>query len=72
MLALCKYDISVGPIDDTMLLSYVLESGDVGHGMDELSQRHLSHKPIAFKDVAGSGKSTITFDRVAIDKAKEA
>jgi DNA polymerase I len=69
MLALNKYGISVAPLDDTMLLSYVLESGDVGHGMDELSQRHLGHKPIAFKDVAGSGKSTITFDRVAIDKA---
>ncbi len=69
MLVLMKYNIVVVSIDDTMLLSYVIESGDVGHGMDELSQRHLGHKPIAFKDVAGSGKSTITFDRVAIDKA---
>ena len=69
MLLLKNYAISVAPLDDTMLLSYVTESGDVGHGMDELSQRHLGHKPIAFKDVAGSGKSTITFDRVAIDKA---
>jgi DNA polymerase I len=69
MLLLSNYDISVSPLDDTMLMSYVLESGDVGHGMDELSQRHLGHKPIAFKDVAGSGKSSITFDRVAIDKA---
>jgi DNA polymerase I len=69
MLVLQKYKISVAPLDDTMLISYVLESGDVGHGMDELSQRHLGHKPIAFKDVAGSGKSSITFDRVAIDKA---
>ncbi|MDE2446014.1 MAG: DNA polymerase I [Alphaproteobacteria bacterium] len=69
MLLLKNYGIEVAPIDDTMLLSYVIESGDVGHGMDELSQRHLGHKPIAFKDVAGSGKSAITFDRVAIDKA---
>ena len=69
MLLLSNYNISVTPLDDTMLLSYVIESGDVGHGMDELSQRHLGHKPIAFKDVAGSGKSLITFDRVAIDKA---
>ena len=69
MLLLKNYGINVTPLDDTMLLSYVTESGDVGHGMDELSQRHLGHKPIAFKDVAGSGKSTITFDRVAIDKA---
>ena len=69
MLLLKNYGIDVAPLDDTMLLSYVTESGDVGHGMDELSQRHLGHKPIAFKDVAGTGKSTITFDRVAIDKA---
>ncbi len=69
MLLLKNYGINVAPLDDTMLLSYVTESGDVGHGMDELSQRHLGHKPIAFKDVAGTGKSLITFDRVAIDKA---
>ncbi|MFM8747622.1 MAG: DNA polymerase I [Aestuariivirga sp.] len=61
--------ITVSPIDDTMLMSYVLESGEGGHGMDELSQRHLGHKCIAFKDVAGSGKSMITFDRVAIPEA---
>ena len=64
-----RHGISVNPIDDTMLMSYVLESGDVGHGMDELSQRHLNHKCIAFKDVAGSGKSMITFDRVPISDA---
>ena len=69
MLLLKNYGITIAPLDDTMLLSYVIESGDVGHGMDELSQRHLGHKPIAFKDVAGSGKSAITFDRVSIDKA---
>ena len=69
MLLLSRYSITVAPIDDTMLMSYVFESGDVGHGMDELSERHLGHKPIAFKDVAGSGKSGVTFDRVTIEKA---
>ena len=64
-----RYGIDVSPIDDTMLMSYVLESGDVGHGMDELSQRHLGHKPIAFKDVAGAGKSSISFDQVPLDRA---
>ena len=64
-----RYGIDVSPIDDTMLMSYVLESGDAGHGMDELSQRHLGHKPIAFKDVAGSGKSSISFDQVPLDRA---
>ena len=69
MLLLKRYGIMVTPLDDTMLLSYVFESGDVGHGMDELSQRHLGHKPIAFKDVAGTGKSLVTFDRVPIERA---
>ena len=69
MLLLKQNGLTVAPIDDTMLLSYVIESGDVGHGMDELSERHLGHKPISFKEVAGSGKSGVTFDRVAIDKA---
>jgi DNA polymerase I len=69
MLVLKRYGISVAPLDDTMLLSYVFESGDVGHGMDELSMRHLGHKPIAFKDVAGSGKTAVTFDRVPLDRA---
>jgi DNA polymerase-1 len=64
-----RHGIAVGPIDDTMLISYVLESGDVGHGMDELSQRHLNHKCISFKEVAGSGKSLITFDLVPIADA---
>ena len=66
-----RYGIDVQPIDDTMLMSYVLESGDVGHGMDELSQRHLGHKPISFKDVAGSGKSAIGFDQVDIERATQ-
>ena len=45
------------------------ESGDVGHGMDELSERHLGHKPISFKEVAGSGKSAIGFGEVPLERA---
>jgi DNA polymerase I len=66
---LARYGIGVQPIDDTMLVSYALESGDVGHGMDELSERHLGHKPISFKTVAGSGKSAISFDQVPLERA---
>ena len=72
-----KYDIAVmarrgikvGPIEDTMLISYVLEAGLHGHGMDELSELWLGHKPIPFKEVAGTGKSQISFKHVALDKA---
>ena len=63
--------IHVSPIDDTMLLSYVLNAGKHSHGMDTLSERYLNHTPIAFKDVAGTGKQQVSFDRVALDKATE-
>ena len=46
-----------------MLMSYVLEAGLHGHGMDELSELHLGHTPIAYREVAGKGKDKITFDR---------
>ncbi len=64
-----RYGIEVAPVDDTMLLSYVLEGGLHGHGMDELAREFLGHETIKFKDVAGSGKSQISFDRVALDAA---
>jgi DNA polymerase I len=61
--------IRLHPIDDTMLMSYVLESGLHGHGMDELSELHLSHKPIAFGEVTGKGKDKLTFDCVPVAQA---
>lgn len=61
--------IRLDPIDDTMLISYVLEGGLHGHGMDELSQLHLSHTPITFSEVAGKGKDKITFDCVPVAEA---
>ncbi|WP_375275957.1 DNA polymerase I [Methylorubrum thiocyanatum] len=64
-----RYGIDVAPFDDTMLISYVLDAGKGGHGMDELARRHLGHQPITFADVAGTGRNKVTFDRVAIDKA---
>ena len=61
--------IRLDPIDDTMLMSYVLEGGLHGHGMDELSELHLSHTPIAFSEVTGKGKDKITFDCVPVAEA---
>ena len=64
-----RLGINVAPIDDTMLLSYALDSGVNGHGMDELADVHLGLKPIKFKEVAGTGKSQVTFDLVPLDQA---
>jgi len=61
--------IDVAPYDDTMLISYALDAGRGGHGMNELCNRHLSHCPIAFKDVCGTGKAQITFDKAPLDRA---
>jgi len=69
VLAQDRYDIHVNPIDDTMVLSYVLDSGLHGHGMDELANVHLGVETIKFKDVVGSGKARVTFDYVDLDKA---
>jgi len=69
MQVLGRYGITVYPIDDTMLLSYVLEGGLHGHGMDDLARDVLGMETIKFKDVVGTGKSQITFDRVELDKA---
>ena len=52
-----------------MVLSYVLDAGSHGHGMDELAALHLGHTTIHYEDVCGKGKSAITFDYVPLDTA---
>ena len=48
-----------------MLISYALDAGKGGTALDELSERWLGHTPITFKDVTGTGRGAVTFDRVA-------
>ena len=64
-----RQGIHMAPIDDTMLLSYVLEGGAHGHGLDELTLLHLGRTNIKFSEVCGSGKNKIGFAEVALDKA---
>ncbi|ABC24308.1 DNA polymerase A [Rhodospirillum rubrum F11] len=59
----------VAPVDDTMVLSYVLDGTLHGHGMDELAGLHLGRRTITFEEVCGKGKGQITFDQVPLDKA---
>ncbi|MBB5517487.1 DNA polymerase I [Amphiplicatus metriothermophilus] len=70
-LVMARHGIAVAPFDDTMLISYALDSGRGGHGMDELAKRHLGLDTIKFAQVAGSGKKQKTFNEVAIAKATE-
>ncbi|HEY2051602.1 MAG TPA: DNA polymerase I [Caulobacteraceae bacterium] len=66
---LSRYGVDVGPIEDTMLISYVLEAGLHGHGMDELAKLWLGHEPITFKQVAGNGKAQKSFRHVLLAPA---
>ncbi|MBS0481709.1 MAG: DNA polymerase I [Proteobacteria bacterium] len=74
---LARHGIAVEPVDDTMVISFDLDAGRSedgiggGHGMDELSQRHLGHTALAFKDVCGTGKKAIPFTEVPLDRATE-
>ncbi|MEL7199740.1 MAG: DNA polymerase I [Pseudomonadota bacterium] len=73
---LARYDLTVAPIEDTMVMSFNLDAGrgegmGGGHGMDELSERHLDHTPLSFKEVCGTGKKAIPFGEVPLDRATE-
>lgn len=68
-LVMKRHGIVMQSFEDTMLMSYVLDAGKGNHGMDALSEKWLGHTPIPYKDVAGSGKSSVTFDLVEIDRA---
>ena len=65
------HGIDLSSVEDTMLMSYTIDAGNHRHNMNVLAEIHLDHKTIKFKDLVGSGKNQITFDKVNIDKATE-
>ncbi|WP_440921339.1 DNA polymerase I [Candidatus Pelagibacter sp.] len=66
-----KHGINMTSMEDTMLMSYVLDAGKNRHNMDTLSEIHLNHKTISFKDLVGTGKKEINFSEVDVEKAKD-
>lgn len=64
-------DLEIAPIDDSMVMSYVLNGSRHGHGMDELAKEYLDYETIKYSEVCGTGKNKITFDRVDLDRALE-
>ncbi len=66
-----KHGINMTSMEDTMLMSYVLDAGKNRHNMDTLSEIHLNHKTIPFKDLVGTGKKEINFSEVDVEKAKD-
>ena len=65
------HGIHLNSIEDTMLMSYVLDAGKNRHNMDTLSEIHLGHKTISFKEIVGTGKKEINFSEVDVEKAKD-
>ncbi len=63
--------IELSSIEDTMLLSYTLDAGNNRHNMDTLSELHLGHKTISYKDLVGTGKKQLNFADVDIKPATE-
>jgi len=70
-IVLFKQGIEMTPMEDTMLMSYVLDAGKNRHNMDTLSEIHLGHKTISFKEIVGTGKKEINFSDVEIERAKD-
>ena len=69
MAVLAQHGVAIAPFDDTLLLSFALDAGSHGHGLDELAKLHLDHECISFKEVCGTGKSQISFAEVPLDRA---
>ena len=69
MVVFARAGITLSPIDDTMLMSFALDAGRHGHGMDELALLHLDHRCIAFKDVVGTGKAQRQFGEIDLKTA---
>ena len=70
-IVLFKQGINMNCMEDTMLMSYVLDAGKNRHNMDTLSEIHLHHKTISFKEIVGTGKKEINFSEVELNKAME-
>jgi len=64
-------NISINPIEDTMLISYTLDAGTNRHNLDTLSEIHLNHKTITYKELVGAGKNKLNFSDIPLDKATE-
>ena len=69
MIVLQNNGVEIHPVEDTMLLSYVLDAGNNRHNMDTLSELHLGHKTISYKDVVGTGKKQLNFSDINLDQA---
>jgi len=73
-----KYDVEIlanigitvkGPLYDTMLESYILDSASNTHDMDSLALKYLGWRTISYEDIAGKGAKQLSFNQIDIEKA---
>jgi DNA polymerase-1 len=69
MVLLARHGIRLAPVDDVMLMSYVLDAGRGAHDLAALAARHLDHKPMTYEDVCGKGRNQVSFDRIEMVRA---
>jgi DNA polymerase-1 len=70
-LILSQNNIEINSLEDTMLISYTLDAGTNRHNLDTLSEIHLNHKTITYKELVGTGKNKLNFSDIELDKATE-
>ena len=70
-IVLKQHGVEINSFEDTMLISYTLDAGVNRHSMDTLSEIHLGHKTISFKELVGTGKNKLNFSDIKLDKATE-
>jgi len=70
-LILSQNNIEITPLEDTMLISYTLDAGTNRHNLDTLSEIHLNHKTISYKELVGTGKNKLNFSDITLNKATE-
>lgn len=68
---LAQHGIAMAPIDDTILISYVLDAGRAKHDQEALAESWFGHKTIGFSELTGTGKNRIAFDQAPVEKATE-
>jgi DNA polymerase-1 len=71
MAIFARHGLALTPVDDTMLLSYVLDAGAMPHGLDELASQNLGRKNLSYDAVTGTGKARIPFAEVSLERARD-
>jgi DNA polymerase-1 len=70
-LVFAQHGITLTPVEDVMLISYVLDAGRSSHSLESMSETWLGHTPIAYDSISGTGRNRLGYDQITIEKATE-